>query len=151
MTYIFKVLGTPQGQGRPRFLKTGRTYIDAKTKAYRDTIISSALQPLGTSRNPFKVEIIAYFELPASWPKWKKEAYLNRVHCFKPDGDNIAKAVLDALNGYYWYDDSQVCELTITKLYSKEPHLLVSVTELDALPKRKDEYERLIKAQLYGE
>ena len=38
----------------------------------------------------------------------------------KPDCDNIAKAVLDALNGLAYKDDSQVTELTVRKLYAEE-------------------------------
>lgn len=35
----------------------------------------------------------------------------------KPDADNIAKLVLDALNGKAWHDDSQITSLDVTKLY----------------------------------
>ena len=36
----------------------------------------------------------------------------------KPDVDNVAKSVLDALNGVAWLDDSQVVRLEISKSYS---------------------------------
>lgn len=34
------------------------------------------------------------------------------------DADNISKIILDALNGLAYYDDNQVTDLTIYKLYA---------------------------------
>ena len=34
----------------------------------------------------------------------------------KPDADNVAKSVLDALNGVAWLDDAQVTHLSVRKL-----------------------------------
>jgi Holliday junction resolvase RusA-like endonuclease len=38
-----------------------------------------------------------------------------RPFTVKPDADNIAKAVLDALNGFAWEDDAQVTALKVYK------------------------------------
>ena len=48
----------------------------------------------------------------------------------KPDCDNIAKIVLDALNGIAYHDDAQVAELTVIKTYSRAPRVLVEITEV---------------------
>jgi Holliday junction resolvase RusA-like endonuclease len=40
----------------------------------------------------------------------------------KPDADNYAKLVLDALNGVLWRDDSQVVRLFVEKAYCDELH-----------------------------
>lgn len=37
----------------------------------------------------------------------------------KPDTDNIAKAICDALNGVAYRDDAQICCLTVQKQYSE--------------------------------
>lgn len=42
------------------------------------------------------------------------------VHQKKPDLDNLAKPVLDALNGVLWVDDSQVCSLYVQKMYKQQ-------------------------------
>ena len=47
----------------------------------------------------------------------------------KPDADNIAKAVCDALNGIACKDDSQVVDLTVRKHYSKFPRVQVFISE----------------------
>jgi Holliday junction resolvase RusA-like endonuclease len=38
----------------------------------------------------------------------------------RPDIDNYAKLVLDALNGFVWADDSQVVKIEAVKRYAKE-------------------------------
>lgn len=47
----------------------------------------------------------------------------------KPDVDNLAKFVLDALNGTYYKDDSQVCQLFVHKRYGAENSVLVKLTK----------------------
>ncbi|HUW09400.1 MAG TPA: RusA family crossover junction endodeoxyribonuclease [Anaerolineae bacterium] len=62
---------------------------------------------------PMRVTITAFWKCgrplvngvrPAKWrPK-------------KPDADNIAKSVLDALNGVLFLDDNQICDLRVLKI-----------------------------------
>lgn len=49
----------------------------------------------------------------------------------KPDIDNIAKAVLDALNSVAYRDDIQIVELQIRKQYSEKPRLEICMEELE--------------------
>ena len=53
-------------------------------------------------------------------PKKQKELIENNelFPTVKPDSDNISKIILDALNGLAYYDDNQVTDLTIYKLYA---------------------------------
>jgi Holliday junction resolvase RusA-like endonuclease len=44
------------------------------------------------------------------------------------DVDNAAKAVLDALNGVAWEDDSQVQRLVVEKSYGPEARTTVRIT-----------------------
>jgi len=39
-------------------------------------------------------------------------------HVGKPDCDNLAKSVCDALNGILWDDDRQICRLVVEKWYA---------------------------------
>ena len=48
----------------------------------------------------------------------------------KPDADNIAKAILDALNGLAYYDDAQVVHLEVQKRYSNEPRAEVFINDI---------------------
>lgn len=47
----------------------------------------------------------------------------------KPDCDNIAKTILDALNGLAYDDDAQVVYLSVYKLYSRVDRVTVRLSE----------------------
>jgi Holliday junction resolvase RusA-like endonuclease len=47
----------------------------------------------------------------------------------KPDLDNVAKAVLDAINGIVYVDDAQVINLVATKRYATDPRVEVYLFE----------------------
>ena len=49
----------------------------------------------------------------------------------KPDTDNIAKIILDSLNGIAYHDDAQIVRLTVQKSYSREPRVLVEISEVE--------------------
>jgi Holliday junction resolvase RusA-like endonuclease len=51
-------------------------------------------------------------------------------HTKKCDADNLAKSILDALNGIAYYDDSQVCELLVRKYYSDNPRVEILISEI---------------------
>lgn len=69
-----------------------------------------------------KVTIYAVFTVPAKWTVEKKKlARRNEIAPeSKPDCDNIAKAILDALNGIAYKDDSQVAELVVKKRFGQK-------------------------------
>ncbi len=123
----FFVPGKPQGKGRPRFGR-GFTYTPAKTVEYEKTI-RAAFKVDGWIRSGhFSLSVRAVFEVPKSWPKLKKaHAHLGIIRPGKTDLDNIAKAVMDGLNGYAWDDDSQVVSLEASKEYGDINGLYVTI------------------------
>ena len=48
-------------------------------------------------------------------------------HVYTPDTDNLAKFVLDALNGVYYKDDSQICQLIVRKQYGNVDRVVVEL------------------------
>ena len=48
----------------------------------------------------------------------------------KPDADNCAKSVLDALNKIAFDDDSQIVELHVNKYYSENPRVTITLEEI---------------------
>lgn len=112
----FTVPGTPVAKGRPRISVCGgqaRAYTPAKTVAY-EGLAALAAQDAMAGRvpidGPVRIEVIAWFPIPASWSKRKRaDALAGRLHhVSRPDGDNILKALGDGLNGVCWRDDSQL-------------------------------------------
>lgn len=116
------VAGRPRGKGRPRFRRGGKAYTDAATRAYEKLIVNQYRKEIGKKFiGPIRVNILATFEVPKSWTKRKKsDAYLGLVYPGKPDADNIAKVVLDALNGVAYKDDACIFELVVGKEYVNE-------------------------------
>jgi Holliday junction resolvase RusA-like endonuclease len=134
----FVVTGNPVGKGRPRATSRGgfvRMYTDAKTLGFEAAVAdeaSIAMRGLEVFETPMQLQLSAYYPIPKSWSKKKRqqaidgEIYPN----VKPDLDNVMKAVLDALNGVVYVDDSQVINLVATKRYSTDPRVEVYVHEV---------------------
>lgn len=120
--FTFEVRGRVVGSARPRVTRRG-TYIPQKTRDYRNRIKGAFMEAGGMRRSgPVSVRVYVYRELPKSRPKRVE----SEPDTFKPDVDNIAKNVLDALNGIAWDDDSQVVELIVRKHpRSREPERIV--------------------------
>lgn len=136
---IFNVFGEPQGKARPRVVKNRygniRAYTPKKTKEYEHEI-AKAYQTEAKGKmfdGAVEIQIAAYCKIPNSASKENK-AKMQRGEikpCKKPDLDNIAKVVCDALNGIAYKDDSQVTMLKVFKRYTREPLItepLISVT-----------------------
>lgn len=48
----------------------------------------------------------------------------------KPDADNIAKTICDALNGVAYDDDKQIAWLSVYKQYSENESIYVTIEEI---------------------
>lgn len=97
---------------RPRVSGRGgspRIYTPAETAAEEQEI--ARVYKGAKATGPVRVTIRAIMPLPKSRP----ERIESEPCCCRPDADNIAKAVLDALNGIAYEDDAQVVELHVTK------------------------------------
>ena len=81
---------------------------------------------------PLEVHIDASFQIPKSVSK-KRHEEMRRGSIRpmkKPDADNIAKSICDALNGEAYADDKQVIRLVVDKWYSDVPRAEVKITEV---------------------
>lgn len=133
---IFKIDGEPMGKGRPRFTKRGHTYTPEKTKQY-ESLVGLSYRNIAKDykfTSPVRVIVMAHFKIPKRKSKKVVGDMLNGhiLPTKKPDVDNVAKIILDGLNGIAWEDDTQVTELVVSKYYSEEPRVSVMVEEIDA-------------------
>lgn len=118
------VPGKPRGKGRPRF-GNGHAFTPASTRRYEHEIAVEAQRAVAgcladwDKTAPMRVDILAVFPIPASWPKRKRsEAEAGDIAPqVKPDLDNVVKIALDALNGVAFEDDKQVIRLDASKVY----------------------------------
>lgn len=124
-----------RGKGRVRFVRaTGRTYTpDATAEAMELIRMAYAKESQGLMAEkgvPVRVSITTARPMPKSRPKRVEE----EPDVYKPDVDNVAKLVLDALNGVAWADDTQVTTLTVQKfprdrVAEEQTHIIVSWEE----------------------
>ena len=103
MKVTFTVPGIPVGKGRPRFMKDGHTYTPQKTRDYEDKVVQCWKCQSGkgfADGIPLRATVTAFFTVPKSMSKKKAAAMDGTPHIKRPDADNVAKAILDALNGH---------------------------------------------------
>lgn len=128
-TVCFEVAGKPQPKQRPRFSpKTGRVYTPEETHKYERTVRFSyrvRYNGMVSEHGPIWATVKCYFPIPESVPKLQKELMMSgRIRPTNRrtgDVDNLAKSVLDALNGVAYTDDSQIVSLTAEKWYVTQP------------------------------
>ena len=119
------IAGEPVAQPRVKVSTLGgfaRAYVDAKHSihAYKQAIRLAYVNAGGQIlEGPVEIRIACWFERPKSHSKKRRQQAEPKAT--KPDLDNIAKAVLDALNDIAYNDDGQVCRLTVEKWYVGGP------------------------------
>ena len=110
-----------------------RSYTPKKTSDY-ETEVRTQAQAVMT-REPLETPLAVYLyfrlPIPRSYTKKRSEACLSGSErpTKKPDIDNLAKSVLDGLNGVVWHDDSQIVSLHLTKVYARNPGIDLLIRE----------------------
>lgn len=135
----FTAFGIPKGQPRPRATIRGRhagVYDPGTAESWKNAVRHAAKEVWGGKpfAGPLCVRICCRMprpkahrrsngELKESAPSW---------HTGKPDCDNIAKAILDALTTIgLWADDAQVAKVVIAKRYDDgAPGAFIQVREM---------------------
>lgn len=134
---MFIVYGKPQGKAR------ARTFYDSRAGKHKSVTPESTVfyenyikmcfgasgEPKFMNKEPVKVVINAYFGVPSSASKKKQAEMLRQSQrpTKKPDADNIAKVICDALNGVAYVDDTQVVQLIVTKRWTEPENERVEV------------------------
>lgn len=120
----------PVPQGRPRVVRRGRHYgvkdPEASRRFKRELALLAGphrLDPL--PQGPLL--LIVTFHCKA--PQRSKDGPIFKGT--RPDVDNLAKAVMDALQGILWRDDAQVAQLLATKRWARQGSIEVSLWGLE--------------------
>lgn len=129
----FVIHGKVVGKGRPHFVKkSGVALTPQRTRSYESVIRDAAFREMKWEPwdAPVYAVIRAYYEIPKSWTKAKKElAQKQLIAPSKPDVDNIVKIVLDACNRTVYLDDTQVVLCISQKLWGDKARLEVEFAE----------------------
>lgn len=134
MILQFTVYGRPIGSARPRVTRNG-TYIPKRTRMYMNEVRKSYAKAYYFDNVVF-MEVHAFFPMPKSATKKERKLIEETGYFYskKPDGDNVLKAVKDALNKIAYGDDAQVVYESIIRKYCKpgeEPRTEVVLYDLE--------------------
>lgn len=134
----FTVKGPIKGKARARTfydprIGKHRSITPAQTVTYENLVQLCYRTSAGVEQymdgEAIAISIHAYFDIPKSYTKRKKQLIEDgRLRpTKKPDADNIAKIICDALNGVAFKDDSQIVDLTVRKFFTDQPEQFVVV------------------------
>lgn len=141
MEMRFTIPGNPRGKQRPRLCKfNGKNYVytPKETVNYEDLVKSSYLAKYNLCFEkdvPLEVLILAAFSIPKKIKKGLKSLMAAGVllPTKRPDCDNIIKIILDGLNGVAYHDDSQICRVSLKKIYSEKPGVAVLIRNIEQI------------------
>jgi Holliday junction resolvase RusA-like endonuclease len=144
--HTLRANGVPKGQPRPRAFVRGTraaVYDPGTAEGWKSCVAVACREIEGACIHvPLSVTLTFFMPRPKSHYRTSgqlKPAAPRFMHDQKPDADNLAKAVLDALTGIRaWLDDDQVCELVVRKYWESErngaqtdpPGCAIRITEL---------------------
>ena len=133
----FKIPGKVQAKQRPRFSKSGIVYTPKETRVYEDFVrVCYSDYANQYQWEPYdgqlRAEIEVFIQVPKSDSKLNKQAkIIGEIRpTTKPDCDNLAKSILDSLNGWAYRDDKQVIELSVKKFYAEQSEVKVKLMEV---------------------
>ena len=115
--------------------KSGKTHFTpAKTAKFESAIrlyASQAMADKAILDEPLEVTLCFFHALPKSAKKYEKEGVDKGMFygkTTKPDIDNLAKAVLDGMNGVVYRDDALIWRLGVMKVYHKNDEIQINVS-----------------------
>ncbi|MFA6038400.1 MAG: RusA family crossover junction endodeoxyribonuclease [Legionellales bacterium] len=139
----FDVLGTPVGKGRPRFARRGNfvtTYSPQKNIDAERSLLAQSIEykPETPWNCALGIRIEAIFERPKSHYGTGRNVNLLKdtaplFHTCKPDGDNVGKNCIDAMNEVFFKDDSQIVVCNIIKQYGNISMLRIWLWQIETL------------------
>ena len=128
--------GKPPTKGRHRTCQLPgggfRQYPDPDTARW-ERVIRIHFHRVAPARvihdGPVLLNVVAFWPIPRSWPKWKQAlaAEEKMPHVGRGDADNVLKLVMDALEGVAYRNDHQVSDVFAAKRYSPKPRLEVAL------------------------
>lgn len=134
----FSLETDPVAKNRPRFAVRGKHAVvydnQGQKKKLFQVLIRNAMIEQDVQK-PFegvlKLSATFYMKIPASISKKKKTALEGTYHSKKPDVDNLAKFLMDCLNGLLIQDDNCIAMLETQKIYSTEPRIEIELIPLE--------------------
>jgi Holliday junction resolvase RusA-like endonuclease len=122
----FTVYIEPVAKARPRVtMRNGRAFAYTPKKSADYEAVIAGHCPNEPIEGPLALNLHFGIRIPTSWSKRKKaDAVSGFIRpTSRPDIDNYIKAVMDAVNGQAYHDDSQVVSLAASLSYTDSPYV----------------------------
>jgi len=132
----FTIPGAIGGKGRGRATVRGGhavVYTPEKTRSQEAMVrhfASEQMRGRELLQGPLRLRVELWKLIPKSWSKAKREAAIYVTG--KPDIDNQAKLIADAMNTVVYADDSQIAEVFFVRRYGANARVEVAVEPLVA-------------------
>jgi Holliday junction resolvase RusA-like endonuclease len=140
--FLFEINSPPIPQKQTQFCR-GHAY-DPSAKDRRQ--IEWQAKPYAPAQpflDPCVMDLTFYLPIPKATSGIRRRQMLNHVihHIKRPDVDNLAYLVTNALKGLFYKDDSQITDLMLHKRFGENPRTVVKITPLEQLaPTRGDQF-----------
>jgi Holliday junction resolvase RusA-like endonuclease len=82
----------------------------------------AAREAMGRQPFPHPAHIIFVLPMPNSWSEKKKRSHDGQPHCQRPDWDNLAKGLTDAL----FDEDCELWDVRVTKLWGRQGKIIIT-------------------------
>lgn len=129
---VFFVSGIPRPQGSKSFVRGRVIEASRYVHQWREDIASLALDAYSAepTETPVSVTLQFTFARPKShcYASGDLKPSAKSEHLQRPDVDKLSRAVLDALTGILYQDDSQVISLLATKQWGEVNGVRVTVS-----------------------
>lgn len=138
--FRFTISGNPIPQKQTRFSCRGgfaRAYDPSKKDLQ---MIQWQIRPFAPEQpleGPIAMSIFFFMPIPKSTSKAKRDQMMRRIilPVVKPDEDNLAYIVTNALKTIVYKDDNQICEKHVYKVYDNNPRTEVIVRTIQTAEK----------------
>ena len=128
--FLFEIPGIPVPQKQTQFIRrTGIAYNPSKKDAEKLIWQIRPHAPPTPLLGPIEMQLTFYMPIPKATSRKKRIGMLNGVILpkVKPDFDNLAYLVTNALKKLVYNDDAQVTDCIIRKRYSDRPRTVILV------------------------
>ena len=136
----FEVPGNPIALKRHRMTKSGISYNPSEND--KKDFLAKCIQhkPEMPVKDPIEINLYFYFQRPKKHYRTGKFSDELRsdapgLHCSNPDIDNLIKFIFDSLQGIFFYDDKQICNINALKCYDEKPRVVITIYSLNKMEK----------------
>jgi Holliday junction resolvase RusA-like endonuclease len=128
---IFEIFCEPKPVRKTQW---GKGKVWNPSKQYEETI-AWQIRPFAPKEpisGPVAVDMTFYMPIPKGTPALKRKQMLAGIihHVKRPDRDNLAYPVTNAMKNIIYEDDSQIVMGDTKKLYGEVPKIVIRVREL---------------------